>query len=354
MTSARLSGTVNVVGASSELCTPDVYGISNKNSITNIKSVLDGYLSPTLDWIKDKNSVIQSIIKDSIKAIDVVKGALTLNPAKLMAALTLLSPNLPAALRDIDSGIKDAITTVNEINKIKYTINGVQQIIKKADLKSLNGIADAINLLSGKVLPYEFKDVAATIALCSGLVREASKLGMKNTLKSFLESDLSKEIKVAIVIDAIDNLLKFNDKTIIDDIMGSRLYIPEINAFRPNFIYDYTGAYKEDTGRSNIDFAKAFEKTISFFNALDNNWYTKVFNGYTLLNGTVIRYATPDFKRSLEAYVDSKGIHIDPNNSLPDTSFRDNWERVLSAMRLAESESEVRMSLMSKLPFIKL
>lgn len=202
--------------------------------------------------------------------------------------------SLQTGFRDRINGVMDN-SPFSTYKMVKANVDGIQKTIRTADLKSVSGITNMLNGLSGNQLLSNV-DIGANVALLTGVLEEIDKWEVPefvDTVMNHFKEEKGEDVAFLAVANSASRLSLNSD---IDTIEAVLKHTDPSSLTRdvPDFAQRLLMRYVFKNGETEADYPRRLEQLIGVLNKLQPNWLYSTRDGKQLYNYTILQSASRD------------------------------------------------------------
>ena len=291
-----------VSGALDELATSDVYKLRTNTVINSIQ-----------DFTKLNDKELQAVLRGGaflasqlpiLQKVG-VSGLLSINKDNLIARLGMSSGSLVAGIRNMGPGLASAIAAnIPGASQVFASVNGITQQVSSSVLGSISDIGKTISDITKTSGMFSIDDRGATIGLLSGLVTEATRFGIPNSVDGLLKNISDPYVINRVVAQTLPLLVSRSD---LASISAAARLVPtgSLGMAFPNLAQSFSRAYVAPQGTAVADYSRTYEQAIDAYSRADSNWdrAKRVGPGGvtdTILSVVGLQDASPSFRKVLD------------------------------------------------------
>ena len=271
----KLAETILTTGPKDELLTVDVLGVSDTNILNSVIGKLAGSAASTLSAFRSNPS---NLLGNVVGLISNNGGKFSFDTKALTDRVLSSLGGGEGLLRTMSSGLQNTLTQglgidPNLYSQVTGIINGVTTSFQSGNFSDARGIFEIINQITGQSDLAKFFDVGAEANLLSGIINEAIKLGIPDTITLLLEKANSSEAANAALRSNLTTAIEFSDLTTcatIIDTIGSNQVLADVPAMAQQLL----AQYRMPTGTTRADYAARYLDLKAVLDAIKPGWGT--------------------------------------------------------------------------------
>lgn len=308
MAGFKLAPTTFSTSVDEKLATVDAYALTSALVVNN--NLPDVNDTTNLDGFKGLKGASPGAGLQLFKPTGGI--GLKVNSDSLLKSITSANSALQTALSKMPNGIKSALLKASGKSEILGTIAGITSTIKGADLTTLTGLGSLIGSVAGSNYPILFNDKSGLIALSGNIIKQASEIGLPNVLKAFTDGITDKGILSGIAKEIMPHIVSTSNVNMLSNLASSSL-AKDVLKNQPNFISDFTKNFKLPANLKQSQYSNYTDSIKSSFFAINPNWNKTILQtGLSVLNMSITRDSSPEFKRLLRAKANINHVTINP------------------------------------------
>ncbi len=296
---SKLADTIFRTGPKDAVLAVDVFGISDNNVLNSLTDKLSGFAVSALDGFRKSagiNTDLTQLIKSNGKGFSFDTKALT---DRVFSAIGGSGNSLRGLTDQLQKTLTSGVGIDPSIySKVEAVVNGVTKTFDTNNIKDAKGIFSLVNQLANNDSLAQFFDVGAEANVLSGLVREAIKLGIPETIQTLV--DTAKSSKAA------DYALRGNIGTAVTlaDLTTTQLLVDHLGLNRvisdvPNAPERVMANYSLPAGIKNEDLDDELERLVTTLDKLRPGWSQYSRDGDLVSDLSLYTYASVDAKKLL-------------------------------------------------------
>ena len=296
---SKLADTIFRSGPKDAVLAVDVFGISDTSVLNSLTDKLSGFALSAMDNFRKStgiNTDLTSLLKSSGNGFSFDAKALT---DRVMSAIGGSGNSLRGLTDQLQKTLTSGIGIDPSIySKVEAVVNGVSKSFDTNNLKDARGIFSLVNQLTNNDELAQFFDVGAEANVLSGLVREAIKLGIPETIQTLIETAKSSR--------AADYALRGNIGTAVTlaDLTTTQLLVDQLGLNRvisdvPNAPERVMANYSLPEGIKNEELDTELARLVTTLDKLRPGWSQYSRNGVLVSDLSLYTYASVDAKKLL-------------------------------------------------------
>lgn len=271
-----LAPTTLSIGSTDDIKVKEAATVTSTADNTSVKDMLIGLKDETVDALRKTPKLAQQLTK---MAVDAKTGKL--NKTNVLARLSSVFGN--------KGGIIDKLST-KTISVMSDTLGMDPKLAKRVmmtakgiaggsttilgygtDISSAQGLVSILQRLTGDKDILKYIDMEAEASLLSGLLGEAVKLGIPQSVDTIIREATSEETKRKVISENIYAIVFSGN---LDTVQRLTQYMtPEqVRAKYPNFARDFLAQYTLTPNDTTDKYPELKTKIITLFNSIDPNW----------------------------------------------------------------------------------
>jgi hypothetical protein len=270
----KLAPPTFVAGPQEETATADVYKASGNKVVTSVQ-----------DITKSLNVDLKDVLRGGLylqKNLPIVTGLLkgggtAINKTALVTRLLAGSSSLTNTLRSLTGGLTKAIGSnmlsdaINVMPTAFATVNGVMARISATNLNDISSVGRMINDVTKQADLFSINDKDSTVGLLSGLVSEATRYGIPNSVEGVLRTIEDPYILRKVGALVLPDVVKAGDATGLRS-LSSFLSEGSVNLLNPNIVREFTGNYQTPLACTAEDNINNYSDVMDAFRKVDTKW----------------------------------------------------------------------------------
>lgn len=302
ISSALLAKSTFVSGINDKLIALDVYTKDNKNIVNKIQDITKAFDVDLTNILKGGDFIESNfpIIKD-------IKGELVnINVDNLVARVASSIPDVTGTLRSIGDGVLGKIKEYAPLQEVFTTVNGIATQVKEAAYTGLADVSKMIGEVTGNVDIFKVIDKDAVSAMYSGLIKEASALGIPDSFSAVVSSISDNKILSNVIKNILPTVIGETDVRMLQSIVGAD--ISKITRILDtDLIGKFVKGYSFGNGFGEGEEQAQFKMAKESFDSIDELWNKKIVPemGVEAFISDVskITSSTTDFKEAILGYI---------------------------------------------------
>lgn len=300
----QLSKTTLSIGPDDSLKVQDVYEIEGGPANTSVKDVLVGLKDEAVDTLRKTPRLAQQLTKLVVDAksgrLDAVTAAKRIgsifgNRGGVLDQLSTRATNMISSSLGMDPKLaKRVLMTVKDVGLGKDPTTGFSR-----NMGSASGIVSSIQRLLGDKDVLSYVDLEAEAALLSGLLGEAVKAGIPQSVDLLLREAKSDAVRREVAARNMYAVV-FSGSLVTVEKLTNYLPPEAIRAKYPNFARDFLAQFvlgPEDSANTYPDIKT---RIVTLFNKVDPNWAKSLRNGQWVDSLAPFVRASDDAKKVFE------------------------------------------------------
>jgi hypothetical protein len=220
--------------------------------------------------------------------------------AALIARLAASVPNVVTILRGADDSLLSSIgDNVVQGSQVFATINGVTRAIKGESLGKVSELGKVINAVSNNRDAFSVKDENTQVGLISGLVKEATRYGIPNSLPTLLTVVDSPRTQQRISALVLPDFIAKGDIGGLGDVHAAA-GPGAAQLLYPALIPDISANYALPDSCTRAQYADEFTRIKETYRAVSPQWDSVKRAGSSVLDISKIAKGSKDFSKVLQ------------------------------------------------------
>lgn len=296
-----LSSTVLTTGPAQDLMVKDVYDVTGPSGNTAVRDVLAGIKDTTINALRSTPAMAEQLAalvaqaKTGQVSPDMIKQRLT----SMVAGRGGLLDNMTGGLtRAITKGIGMSPALANQVLiTVRAGVDGVVSGVNR--VKDLYSTQNVINLMQTVLNDrglVQATDLGAEAALLSGVLGEAVKLGIPQSVELMMQRASTEEVRRLIASQNIGAALYSGNLDTLESIL-SHVSHATLKASYPSWARDFLNHYTlQPTDKAN-DYPTIKDRMITLFVQVDPHWDSVLRNGAWMPSVASFVTASEDAKK---------------------------------------------------------
>lgn len=271
-----LAPTTLSIGATDSIKVKDAYDVTGSADNTSVKDMLVGLKDDSVDALRKTPKLAASLTK---LVLDAKNG--NLNSANAASRLASIFGNRGGVLDNLSTRATSIMAdTLGMSPKLagrvlitaKGLLGGSESILGYSkNATSSQGIVSSIQRLLGDKDIIGYTDLDAEASLLSGILGEAVKAGIPQSVDLLIRQATSEESKQRIISENIYAVV-FSGNLATVEKLASYMTPAQIRAKYPNFARDFLGQYTLLPTETTNDYVALKARIIALFAGIDSNW----------------------------------------------------------------------------------
>lgn len=209
-------------------------------------------------------------------------------------------------IQNIKSSMKERINDVmnsppvSTYKMVKTQVAGIQKTIRSADLKTVGGVVDMLNGVSGNELLTRF-DIGAHVGLLTATLEEIDSWEVPEFVDSvmgYFKDEKGEEVVFLAVANSAPRLAYNGDIDTIEKILN---HVDPASLTRdvPDFAQRLLRRYRFKNGETPADYPRRLTQLVNVLDQLQPNWFYIQRNGHQIYNFSVMQNVSADAKTLL-------------------------------------------------------
>jgi hypothetical protein len=267
---SNLAKTAFTTGVDETLAAVDAYGQSTADAALGSAGLGGDFDVTSLTGLLGGNQGDPATLLEGVTE----NQQLLLNADGLKSNLVCAIPGVSGTLSSMNPNMASGLLSGGGLSSITATVKGVTALVGKADLSSLTGLGVLIGAVSGSAFPISLKDNAGLAALGTGLLKQATSLGIPGAygqMATGLTSSGDLGMLTQITRGILPSVISSSNIRMLSEIASGPLG-KSLTSLAPGFTKALLSAFKLPAGTTAAGMVGIGTKLTTSLNVIQPSW----------------------------------------------------------------------------------